>query len=93
MKKRTYLFLLLMMAMPMAGKEYISRDGGHNLRGFGEEKYSLSLMAEYAYNRTWEHMGNIDIMAHMPVVKNVQIDARLQYQTANVWTGAVVLTQ
>jgi len=80
---------MLLTALPLAAKEYISRDGGHDLRGFGKEKYSVSLMAEYAYNRTWEHMGNIDVMAHMPVVKNVQIDARMQYQTANVWTGQV----
>jgi len=82
---------MLLLALPVVAREYISRDGGHNLRGFGEERYSVSLMAEYAYNRTWEHMGNIDVMAHMPVVKNVQIDARLQYQSANVWTGAVVV--
>ena len=72
-------------------KEFISTDGGHSLRGFGEEKYSLSLMAEYGYNRTWEHMGNVDLYAHMPVVKNVQIDARMQYCSANVLTGAIVL--
>ena len=75
----------------MMAKEYISIDGGHNLRGFGEERYSVSFAAEYAYNRTWEHMANVDVMAHMPVVKNVQLDARMQYQSANVFTGAVVL--
>ena len=79
------------MSFPLMAKQYLSLDGGHDLRGFGEEKYSLSLMAEYGYNRTWEHMGNVDIYAHMPVVKNVQIDARMQYCSANVLTGAVVL--
>lgn len=92
MKKRSGLLLLfLAAALVMPAKDYTSLDGGHLLRGFGEEKYSLSLMAEYAYNRTWEHMGNVDIYAHMPVVKNVQIDARVQYQSANVFTGALVL--
>lgn len=79
------------MSFPLMAKQYLSLDGGHDLRGFGEEKYSLSLMAEYGYNRTWEHMGNVDVFAHMPVVKNVQIDARVQYCSANVLTGAIVL--
>jgi len=89
--KKFFLFSVLLLALPLSAKEYISKDGGHNMRGFGVERYSLSLMAEYGYNRTWEHMGNVDVMAHMPVVKNVQIDARLQYQSANVLTGALVL--
>ena len=89
--RKTILFLVLIVTLPMAAKEYISLDGGHDLRGFGEERYSLSLMAEYGYNQTWGHMGNVDIFAHMPVVKNVQMDARMQYQSANVFTGAVVL--
>ena len=79
------------MALPLSAKEYISRDGGHDLRGFGQERYSVSFFAEYGYNRSWEHFGNFDVMAHMPVVKNVQIDARMQYQTVNAFTGAVVL--
>ena len=89
--KKQILVLFILAVLPLSAKEYISLDGGHNLRGFGEDRYSLSAMIEYGYNRTWEHMANFDVMAHMPVVKNVQIDARLQYQTANVFTGAVVL--
>ena len=89
--RKTILFLVVLVTLPMAAKEYISLDGGHDLRGFGEERYSLSLMAEYGYNRTWGHMGNVDIFAHMPVVKNLQLDARMQYQSANVFTGAVVV--
>lgn len=92
MKNRFILLLLLLTTgVALSAKDYTSRDGGHLLRGFGYERYSLSLMAEYGYNRTWEHMGNVDIYAHMPVVKNVQIDARMQYQSANVFTGALVL--
>lgn len=92
MKKRFYIVLLLLTtALGVSAKDYISRDGGHMLRGFGQERYSLSLMAEYGYNRSWEHMGNVDVYAHMPVVQNVQLDARLQYQSANVLTGAVVV--
>lgn len=89
--RKTILFLVVLVTLPIAAKEYISLDGGHNLRGFGEDRYSLSLMAEYGYNRTWGHMGNVDVFAHMPVVKNLQLDARMQYQSANVFTGAVVL--
>ena len=91
MKNKFLLLLVLAVGMPVMAKEYISIDGGHNLRGFGEERYSLSFATEYVYNRSWEHMANFDIYAHMPVVKNVQIDARIQLQTANVYTGAVVL--
>lgn len=92
MKHRFYLLLILLAAtLGVQAKDYVSRDGGHMLRGFGQERYSLSLMAEYGYNRSWEHMGNVDIYAHMPVVKNVQLDARVQYQSANVLTGAVVV--
>ena len=69
MKKFFLILTVLGCALQMGAKEYISIDGGHNLRGFGEEKYNLSLMAEYGYNRTWEHMANVDIFAHMPVVK------------------------
>ena len=92
MKHRFYLLLILLAAtLGVQAKDYVSRDGGHMLRGFGQERYSLSLMAEYGYNRSWEHMGNVDVYAHMPVVQNVQLDARLQYQSANVLTGAVVV--
>lgn len=91
--KRRFLLICLFtsLAMLLPAKDYKSRDGGHLLRGFGEERYSLSLMAEYGYNRTWEHMGNVDLYAHMPVVKNVQLDARVQYQSANLLTGALVV--
>ena len=89
--RKSILLLGLLLSFPLMAKQYLSLDGGHDLRGFGEEKYSLSLMAEYGYNRTWEHMGNVDVFAHMPVVKNVQIDARVQYCSANVLTGAIVL--
>ena len=89
--RKSILFLGLLLSFPLMAKQYLSLDGGHDLRGFGEEKYSLSLMAEYGYNRTWEHMGNVDVFAHMPVVKNVQIDARVQYCSANVLTGVIVL--
>lgn len=89
--KKTLFLLIILMALPLSAKEYISRDGGHDLRGFGQERYSVSFFAEYGYNRSWEHFGNFDVMAHMPVVKNVQIDARMQYQTVNAFTGAVVL--
>ena len=89
--RKSILLLGLLLSFPLMAKQYLSLDGGHDLRGFGEEKYSLSLMAEYGYNRTWEHMGNVDVFAHMPVVKNVQIDARVQYCSANVLTGVIVL--
>lgn len=57
--------------------------------GFGERRYSLMGMAEYSYNRTWGHHGNFDVQALMPINKYFEMEAKLQFSTANVHTGVV----
>ena len=59
--------------------------------GFGERKYSLSWMGEYSYNTTWGHHGNFDIQALMPINSHFEMEAKLQFSTANVYTGALQL--
>ena len=62
-----------------------------NNPGFGERKYSLTGMVEYSYNKTWSHHGNFDIQALMPINKYFEMEAKLQFSTANVYTGALQL--
>lgn len=78
------------LAATAAPREYTARDG-HSLRGFGEPTYQLSVMGEYAYNRTWEHMGNLDIQALMPINPYFEMQTNLRFSTANVYTGALIL--
>lgn len=59
--------------------------------GFGERKYNLTVMGEYAYNKTWAHHANIDVQALMPIHKHFEMEAKLQFSTANVYTGALQL--
>lgn len=57
--------------------------------GFGERHYSLSAMAEYSYNTTWGHHGNFDVQALMPFNPHFEMEAKLQFSTANVHTMAL----
>jgi hypothetical protein len=57
--------------------------------GFGERKYSLSGMVEYSYNKTWGHHANFDIQSLMPINPHFEMEARLQFSTANVYSGAL----
>lgn len=59
--------------------------------GFGDRKYSLSGMAEYSYNKTWGHHANFDIQSLMPINPHFEMEARLQFSTANVYSGALQL--
>ena len=59
--------------------------------GFGNRRYSLTGMVEYSYNTTWSHHGNFDIQALMPINKFFEMEAKLQFSTANVYTGALQL--
>ena len=59
--------------------------------GFGERKYSISVMGEYSYNQTWLHHGNIDVQGLMPFNPHFEMEAKLQASTANVYTGSVQL--
>lgn len=58
--------------------------------GFRVPGYSLAFRADYGYNYTWLSHGNLDVLAFMPVNKFVELEARVQLSTANVYTfGAV----
>ena len=59
--------------------------------GFGDRKYSLSGMVEYSYNKTWGHHANFDIQSLMPINSHFEMEARLQFSTANVYSGALQL--
>ena len=91
--KKIYLLLfscVLSLSMSAAPKEYTARDG-HSLRGFGNTGYELSVSAEYAYNRTYEHFGNFNIQALMPINPYFELQTNLQASTANYYTGALIL--
>ncbi|MGM9838250.1 MAG: hypothetical protein ACI30A_07185 [Paludibacteraceae bacterium] len=81
---------LAWVATAASPTEYIAKDG-HSLRGFGESRYQLGIMGEYAYNRTWGHMGNVDIRALMPINPYFEMQANVQLSSAAVYTGAAVL--
>lgn len=80
--KKTLLFLLLSVfsaALSAANP------------GFGDRRYSVSGMVEYSYNKTWEHHANFDIQSLMPINPHFEMEARLQFSTANVHSGALQL--
>lgn len=92
MKKLLLLISCVVFALSAAAapKEYTARDG-HSLRGFGNTGYALSISAEYAYNRTWEHFGNLNIQALMPINPHFELQTNVQLSSANVYTGALIL--
>lgn len=57
--------------------------------GFGDRRYSITCMGEYSYNTTWGHHGNLDVQALMPFNPHFEMEAKLQFSTANVHTVAV----
>lgn len=59
--------------------------------GFGERRYTITGMAEYSYNKTWGHHANFDIQGVMPFNPHFEMEAKLQFSTANVHTGVVQL--
>ena len=57
--------------------------------GFGDRRYTVTGMAEYSYNNTWGHHGNFDVQALMPFNPHFEMEAKLQFSTANVHTMAL----
>ena len=57
--------------------------------GFGARKYSLTTLAEYSYNTTWGHHGNMDVQALLPFNRHFEMEARLQMSSANVFSGVL----
>lgn len=58
-------------------------------RGFGTPRYSLRVMADYGYNRTWGSMGNLNLHAIAPVNPHFEALADVQLSTANIYTVAL----
>ena len=80
MKKRFLILMLLCPIMLLAANP-----------GFGERKYTVSGLVEYSYNTTWSHHANFDVQGLMPFNPNFEMEARMQFSTANVHTGALQL--
>ena len=82
MRKKIYIFIwMTLCALPLlAGNP-----------GFGDRKYSVTGMVEYGYNTTWGHHANFDVQGLMPFNPHFEMEAKLQFSTANVYTGAVLL--
>ena len=78
MRKTFLFFALLCSAWLMAANP-----------GFGERKYSLTALAEYSYNTTWEHHANFDVQALLPLNPYFEMEAKMQFSTANVHTGVL----
>lgn len=81
------LFLSMLLLLPLWSMTAMAA----NRPGFGERRYTISGMAEYSYNRTWGHHANFDVQSLMPINKNFEMEAKLQFSTANVHTGVVQL--
>ena len=77
--KRTIFFLALLCPVMLLAAN----------PGFGERKYSLTAMAEYSYNTTWGHHANMDVQALLPFNPHFEMEAKLQFSTANVHTGVL----
>ncbi|MCR5050181.1 MAG: hypothetical protein K6A36_03765 [Paludibacteraceae bacterium] len=58
---------------------------------FGDNRFSITLLGEYSYNTTWQHHGNLDLQAYMPLNPNFELEVKTQFSTANVFTGALQL--
>ena len=79
-------YILIFMALLPA---WLTASAGNP--GFGDRRYTVSGLVEYSYNRTWGHHANFDIQSLMPINPHFEMEARLQFSTANVYTGALQL--
>ena len=50
----------------------------------GNQPYSLSLIAEYGYNKTWQHYGGAEIKAFLPVNDHVELTLIAEGLSSNV---------
>ena len=79
MRKRLLLFLMICSTAAFAGNP-----------GFGDRRYSVSGMLEYSYNTTWGHHANFNIQGLMPFNPFFEMEAKVQFSTANVHTGSLI---
>ena len=76
--KRFLIILAFLPMLMMAGNP-----------GFGERRYTVSGLLEYSYNTTWSHHANFDIQGLLPFNPYFEMEARVQFSTANVHTTAL----
>lgn len=90
MKKNIILLFIALLAAPVwvAGKEKAPNPGIHS--GYGDGRYLLSFQTEYDYNRIYGSYGSFNVQAFCPINPHFELDARLQAQTANIYTVAAV---
>lgn len=62
-----------------------------SLTVWADERYSLSVLGSYSYNKTWGSFANLDVKAMMPVNKNIELEARVELSTTNVYTMTAVV--
>lgn len=56
-----------------------------------EERYSLSVLGDYSYNRTYASHGNIEVLSSLPVNPYVELEGKLRLSTANLYTANVTV--
>lgn len=79
-------FLLIFLFLGWCG---VGSFAAEHQPGFGTRRYTITGMAEYSYNTTWSHHANLDVQALMPFNTHFEMEAKLQFSTANVYTGAL----
>ena len=82
---------LLILSFVLCPLSFVLRAAAPAKPGFGDRRYTVSGLVEYSYNRTWGHHANFDIQSLMPINPHFEMEARLQFSTANVYTGALQL--
>lgn len=82
-KRLTFIVLLglIVLGAQAANNERLTHAKGR--------PYSLSVLAGYSYNRTWQHQFDGEIRAFMPVNDNVEIFANLGAYSSNVYAGTL----
>lgn len=86
--KRSILFVLsIIFATTLLAQEAEKPD----MRGYGDNRYSLSVLGGYEFNKTWGSTGNLNVKALMPVNPYVELEGKVQLSTANVYTMAAVV--
>ena len=55
----------------------------------GNQPYSLTLLAEYGYNKTWLHYGGAQIKAFLPVNEHVEITLIAEGLSSNVYSAGL----
>ena len=78
--------LMIIIAAMVLGTGAVAYAGNP---GFGQRRYTVTGLGEYSYNTTWGHHGNIDLQALMPINQHFEMEAKMQFSTANVHTGVL----